>query len=79
MHLQSTGCGRHVFRLLRVAARNNHPIPWLLLENVRPVPAADRTPAVHAMPEPIGTKHGYQNPGLMRSKHHEGPRCKCAG
>jgi hypothetical protein len=41
VHLQSTGCGRHVFRLLRVAARNNHPIPWLLLENVRFLPAAD--------------------------------------
>lgn len=41
LHLQSTGCGRHVFRLLRVAARNNHPIPWLLLENVRPLTAAD--------------------------------------
>ena len=33
--LQSTGCGRHVFRLLRQAQRDRRPIPWLLLENAR--------------------------------------------
>lgn len=33
--VQSTGCGRHVFRLLRRAVSDRRPIPWLLLENVR--------------------------------------------
>lgn len=30
----STGLVRHVFRLLREARDNNHPVPWILLENV---------------------------------------------
>jgi hypothetical protein len=41
-----------VFRLLRVAARNKHPIPWLLLENVRSVHMAlttDHVPSMHTM------------------------------
>jgi hypothetical protein len=35
--LQSTGLVRHVFRLLKDAKDNNRPVPWVLLENVRPV------------------------------------------
>uniref|UniRef100_A0A1D2A1D0 DNA (cytosine-5-)-methyltransferase n=3 Tax=Auxenochlorella protothecoides TaxID=3075 RepID=A0A1D2A1D0_AUXPR len=31
---KSTGLVRHVFRLLRVAARARRPVPWVLLENV---------------------------------------------
>ena len=32
--MQSSGLVRHIFRLLEQAIRDQHPIPWVLLENV---------------------------------------------
>ena len=32
---QGTALVRHVFRLLEQALKDNHGVPWVLLENVR--------------------------------------------
>ena len=45
---QGTALVRHVFRLLEQALKDNHGVPWVLLENVRTQHSFPLTQAKHA-------------------------------